>query len=259
MKAILFDLDGVLYQGTQVLPGAVDAVRWVREQEIPHLFVTNTSSRPRSAIVAKLAAMGISVSEQELLTPPLVAAEWVRQEGAEPLALFVAPATRAEFAGLAQLDQQAEQGAAAVVIGDLGEHWDFATLNRAFRLLMAGGARLLALGMTRYWQAADGLRLDTGPMVSALSYASGCEPLVLGKPAPIFFDTALQRLGVTAGNVLMVGDDIIADVQGAQRAGLRGALVRTGKFRAADLELGVAPDVILESVAALPAWWDSVG
>lgn len=256
MKAILFDLDGVLYQGDQAVPGAVDALHWVRRQGIAHLFVTNTSSRPRSAVVAKLAAMGIEVTGQQLLTPAVVAADWARQERVSPLALFVAPATRSEFAGLAQLDERAEQGAAAVIVGDLGQQWDFATLNRAFRLLMSGEPRLLALGMTRYWQAEDGLRLDTGPMVTALSYASGREPLVLGKPAPVFFDTALQHLGVTPAETLMIGDDVIGDVQGAQRAGLRGALVRTGKFREADLERGVVPDVMLDSVADLPHWWE---
>jgi HAD superfamily hydrolase (TIGR01458 family) len=256
MKAILFDLDGVLYEGERALSGAVETLAWVRGRRIPHLFVTNTSSRPRRAIVAKLAGMGIAVSEQQLLTPPVVAADWARQERVAPLALFVAPETRGEFSGLAQLDEDAEQGAAAVIVGDLGDAWDFTTLNRAFRLLMQDDARLLALGMTRYWQADDGLRLDAGPLVMALSYASGREPLVLGKPAALFFDMALQRLGVAAGDTLMIGDDIIGDVQGAQLAGLRGALVRSGKYRPADLERGVAPDVILDSVADLPAWWE---
>jgi HAD superfamily hydrolase (TIGR01458 family) len=259
MQAILFDLDGVLYQGEQPLPGAVETLAWVRAQGIPHLFLTNTSSRPRSAIVAKLAAMGITVEIDELLTPAAAVADWAGQAQVAPLALFVAAATREEFVGLARLADDAETGAAAVVVGDLGASWDFATLNRAFRLLMDGEPQLVALGMTRYWRAEDGLRLDAGPMVSALSYASGREPLVLGKPAAPFFAAALARLGVVAEQAVMIGDDIIGDVQGAQRAGLRGLLVRTGKFRPADLERGVAPDGILDSIADLPAWWQRAG
>lgn len=255
MKAILFDLDGVFYLGDQPLPGARATLDWVREQGIPHLFLTNTTSRPRSAIVDKLAAMNIAVQPEELLTPACAAADWAMAEQRGPLALFVAAATREEFIGLPRVADDAETGAAVVVVGDLGAGWDFATLNRAFRLLMDGAPQLVALGMTRYWRAEDGLRLDTGPMVAALSYASGCEPLVLGKPAPAFFQAALARLGVAAKDTLMVGDDVIGDVQGAQRAGLRGALVRTGKFHESDLERGVAPDLILDSVADLPAWW----
>jgi len=257
MKAILFDLDGVFYLGEQALPGARETLAWVRREGIPHLFLTNTSSRSRQAVVDKLAAMDIAVDVAELLTPALAVAEWAAREEIGPLALFVAPACREEFADLPRLADDAAQGAAAVVVGDLGDGWDYATLNRAFRLLMDGEPQLVALGMTRYWRAEDGLRLDAGPMVSALSHASGREPLVLGKPAAGFFQAALARLGVKARETLMVGDDIIGDVQGAQRAGLRGALVRTGKFSEADLDRGVAPDVILDSVADLPAWWQS--
>lgn len=255
MQGILFDLDGVFYQQGRMLPGAADTLAWVRDAGIPHLFLTNTSSRPRTAVAERLAAMGMAVATDQILTPPVAAAEWARREGREPLALFVAPATRGEFAGLEQLPEDLTGGAAAVVVGDLGEAWDFATLNRAFRLLMDGDTELVALGMTRYWQAGDGLRLDVGPMVAALGYATGREPVVLGKPAQAFFDAALSRLGLAGDQVLMVGDDVVGDVQGAQRAGLRGALVRTGKFRPADLDGEVVPDVVLDDIGRLPAWW----
>jgi HAD superfamily hydrolase (TIGR01458 family) len=146
-----------------------------------------------------------------------------------------------------------------VVIGDYGERWCFAELNRAFRLLMADPIpKLVALGMTRYWHAANGLRLDTAPFVVALEHASGVAPVVLGKPAKPFFALALAELGTPATQTWMIGDDIRSDIAGAQRAGLRGALVRTGKFRDRDLELGIDPDAVLGSIADLPAWWQAV-
>lgn len=74
---LLFDLDGVLYQGEAPIPGAADTLTWVREQGIPHLFLTNTTSRPRSALVDKLAGMGIDITEKQLLTPPVAAARWL--------------------------------------------------------------------------------------------------------------------------------------------------------------------------------------
>lgn len=255
MQAILFDLDGVIYQGDHALPGAAETLAWVRREGIPHLFVTNTSSRPPAAIVAKLAAMGITVPAERLLTPPEVARGWLVEQVSGPVALFVAPGTAAAFDGLATLGGKQEQGAAAVVIGDMGDGWTYAALNRALRLLLDGEPPLVALGMTRCWRAADGLRLDVGAMVSALSYATGREPVVLGKPSPGFYQAALERLGADAGEVLMIGDDILGDVQGAQRAGLRGGLVRTGKFRPTDLEQGIAPDLVLDDVGGLPAWW----
>jgi HAD superfamily hydrolase (TIGR01458 family) len=114
---------------------------------------------------------------------------------------------------------------------------------------------LIALGMTRYWRAADGLRLDCAPFVVALSHATGIEPVVLGKPAVPFFEAALRAVGVAAGETLMIGDDIRGDVGGAQQAGIRALLVRTGKFQPADLRGDIRPDGVLDSIAGLPQWW----
>jgi phospholysine phosphohistidine inorganic pyrophosphate phosphatase len=117
-------------------------------------------------------------------------------------------------------------------------------------------AKLVALGMTSYWLAADGMSLDVAPFVAALEHATGRKATVFGKPDVRFFLAACQRLGLAAGEVLMIGDDIDADVGGAQAAGMKGALVKTRKFRTADLAGAVQPDVVFESVADLPSWWN---
>jgi HAD superfamily hydrolase (TIGR01458 family) len=256
MNAILLDLDGVLYQGDQAIHKANQAIAWVRNRGIRHLYLTNTTSRPRAAIVDKLARLGIAVEADEILTPPVAARAWLTERGIARAALFVNPATRADFTGLTALPPDAEAGAEAVILGDMGEGWDYATLNRAFRLLMADPRPLLiALGMTRYWRAPDGLRLDTAPFVAALQQATGAEPIVLGKPARPFFEAALTTLASTAAETLMIGDDIRSDIAGAQAAGLKTLLVRTGKFRPADLETEIRPDGVIDSIADLPAWW----
>ena len=135
--------------------------------------------------------------------------------------------------------------------------WDFATLNRAFRLLMTDARPpLIALGMTRYWRAEDGLRLDAGAFVRALEYAAGRTAVVLGKPDPAFYGTAVEGPRPSLPTqVVHVGDDIRIDVDGAQRAGLSGVLVRTGKFSPSDLEGDLVPDEVLDSIADLPRWW----
>lgn len=255
MKAILFDMDGVLYVGDRPIAGATDTLEWARQQGIPFRFVTNTTSRPRTALVEKLAGMGINADVEEILTPPVAARQWLSGHDGEPVALFVPEATATEFAELAQTDSLDDR-IGALVMGDLGEGWDFATYNRAFRWLKANPeATLVALGMTRFWQAEDGPRLDVGPFVRGLEYALGREAVVLGKPSAAFFQTAVDSLGATAEETLMLGDDIVGDIGGAQDAGLTGVQVRTGKFRPDDLERGIAPDVVLDSIAELPAWW----
>ncbi|MGD8339637.1 MAG: TIGR01458 family HAD-type hydrolase [Gammaproteobacteria bacterium] len=266
--ALLIDLDGVIYRGDGVIEGAADTIDWLVDEQIPHLFVTNTTSRPREALVEKLAGFGIGVDVDEIQAPPDAASSWLAANGVERLLLAVPEQTARAFAAFDTLtlddalkrDGREGEAAAtmvdAVVVGDIGSAWSFDRLNAAFRCLMQEPRpQLIALGMTRYWHAPDGLRLDTAPFVTALAHASGVEPVVLGKPAPAFFEAALERLGVAAADTWMLGDDIRADVGGAQAAGLRGILVRTGKFRPDDLKLGIEPALVIDSVADLPSAW----
>ena len=256
MKAILFDLDGVLYTGDDAIEGSAAVIDWCLTQSIPHLFLTNTSSRPRTALVDKLAGFGIHSSPDDFVTPALAANLWLSNNIDGKIALFIPEETRSEFAQFDQCDDIAEQGADAVIIGDLGQAWNFETLNRAFRLLMNNeNAKLIALGMTRYWRAKDGLRLDAAPFVKALEHASGRKPLVLGKPSNQFYLSALDKLGSAAGDTVMIGDDIRGDIEGSQNVGINGLLVRTGKFQPSDLELGIRPYDVIDSIAELPGWW----
>jgi phospholysine phosphohistidine inorganic pyrophosphate phosphatase len=258
MKAILFDLDGVLYQGDEVIDGAVDTLQWCERNDIPHLFVTNTSSKPRRALVERLAGLGLNVSGEHIFAPPVAARDYLEAQGAEPLALFVRELTKEDFAGLSQLGDDAQSGAGSVVIGDIGDAWSFDTLNRAFRLLMAEPRPILvALGMSRYAQGDDGLVLDVAPFIKALEHAADCEAVVMGKPAEAFFHAGVRKLGVSRAETVMIGDDVRGDVGGAQEAGLAGILVRTGKFRPRDLENGIRPEAVLDSVADLPRWWEA--
>jgi len=222
-----------------------------------HRFVTNTSSKPRRSLVERLCRLGLSASAEQIFAPPVAARDYLAARGATPVALFVPDATREDFEGLECLRETAEHGARSVVIGDIGEAWNFTTLNRAFRLLMAEPRPILiALGMSRYAQGDTGLVLDVAPFIKALEYAAECEAVVMGKPAKAFFEAALRVLGAKPTETVMIGDDIHSDVAGAQAAGLTGILVRTGKFRTADLDGAVRPDVVLGSVADLPGWWD---
>lgn len=252
IKACLIDLDGVIYTGAGAIPGAVEMVQTLQDHDLPFMFVTNTTSRPCSALVEKLAGFGLSVSPKRIWTPPMAAAAWLRAHAAGPTAFFLPQATQAEFTDIVRFDPRQHARATAVVVGDLLDEWTYARLNAAFQHLMQDPRpQLLALGMTRYWRAEDGFRLDVGSFVKALEYAAGCEALVLGKPAPAFFETALDLLNVKADQALMIGDDIRVDVKGAQAAGMAAALVRTGKFTPRDLQEEIKPQWVLESIADL--------
>lgn len=256
MKSLLIDLDGVLYTGDAVINGALNTVNWLQENAIPHVFLTNTTSRPRLDIHQKLQRLGISIDLDQILTPVIAASNWLQEITDGPAALFVPEATKSDFSDVPQLADGIETGAASVVIGDLGEAWDFWTLNRAFRLLIEDhNPPLIALGMTRYWRAEDGLRLDVAPFIKALEHAIGRDAIVLGKPSKRFFNAALKLIDANAEDTFMIGDDIVGDIHGAQSAGMAGLLVKTGKFRQSDLESQLKPYSVIESIAELPAWW----
>jgi HAD superfamily hydrolase (TIGR01458 family) len=248
VQALLIDLDGVLYVEDEPIAGAVDAVQAFRDAGIGLRFVTNTTQRSRGHTLEKLERLGMPVAAEELITPAVLAVEHCRAHGHERVALLMADDVKADFAGVAD----AEDDVDAVVVGDLGERFDYAVLNRAFRLVL-DGAELIALQRNRYWLRADGLALDVGPFVAALEYAADVQAVVVGKPAPAFFLLALSQLGAEPADAAMVGDDVESDVIGAQRAGLRGVLVRTGKYREETARAAEPqPTAIVDSIAGVP-------
>jgi len=259
MSAILFDLDGVLYEGDKAIAGASDVIHWCNQQNIPHLYLTNTTSRSRAALVDKLAGFDIESTTENFFTPPVAARQWLHTNRLNNIALYVPETTREEFSDFNLINDETDN-VDAVVVGDLGEQWTFATMNRIFRTLIDNPeGKLIALGMTRYWRAASGLQLDVGPMIKAFEYASGTDAIVTGKPALEFYSAAISLLTAGSNNkpedIVMIGDDIRGDIEAAQKAGLTALLVRTGKFKPSDLQSDVRPDAVLDSVTALPEWW----
>ncbi len=248
VEALLLDLSGVIYVEDEAVPGAIEALSALRDEGIPFRLVTNTTMRPRRSILERLERLGIDAEPSELLTPATLAARRCSEAGYAAVSLVVLDELREDLEGIEEGDGPVD----AVIVGDLGDRWDYEVLNRAFRQVMEG-ADLIALQKNRYWETAEGLSLDAGPFVAAIEYASGREAEVVGKPAPAFFDLALSDLGVPAERAAMVGDDVEADVGGAMEAGLAGFLVRTGKYRE-DLvrDSGVEPTAIVDSIAEVP-------
>ena len=248
LDGVLFDLDGVLVTGGSPLPGALETLQTLLTAGVPFSVLSNMTLWPRKLMLDRFRRHGINLALDRMLTPPAAATRWLAQQGNPPVAAFVAEPTRIELEGLQLLPEETERGAAFVLVGDLGDGWTPQIMNRALRLLL-NGPRLIALGMGRYWMAPDGIRLDVGAFVTALAYASGQTPIVIGKPSADFFKMALDGLGVPIERVAMVGDDILNDIDAAHRVGLKGVLVQTGKFRPDDLFRGVTPEWTVPDVS----------
>jgi HAD superfamily hydrolase (TIGR01458 family) len=247
-QALILDLDGTLYQQGSEIPGAREALAQLRDSGLPMRYVTNTTRRPRRTVFESVRSYGFEIELHELLTAPVAAAGWLADRGIERLHLLLMPETFEDFADFDVTGRNPQ----AVVVGDLGREWNYDLLNTAFGYLL-DGAELVAIQKNRYWRNDQGLGLDAGPFIAALEYAADTTATIVGKPSREFFTQAAQSMGVDLSEAAMIGDDLESDVGGAQNAGARGVLVRTGKFRQDVLERSdVVPDLIIDSIADLP-------
>lgn len=226
IHGVLLDLEGVLYIGGYPLPGSREALLSLRAAGIPLRFVTNTTRLTRAAVIDRLANMGLEVALSQLFTPVVAARQYLIAHHLTPYSL-VHPTIQSEFSDLAGPKPN------AVVLGDAGPGFTYEALNRGFRLLL-DGALLLTLGSNRRFREGGTWSLDIGPFKAALEYAAQLEALVLGKPAPDFFQAAAHSLELPVQDVVMVGDDAELDICGALKAGLRAAQVRTGQYHPGD-------------------------
>lgn len=251
LRGILLDIDGVLHVSMKPIQGASETLVWLGQQKYQTCFVTNTTTLSQAALAERLQQIGLPITEDTILTAPVATARYIRRHfPGQRCWVLTKGATEVDFAGIELVEDHAD----IVVIGGAEELLTYEALNHAFRMLM-DGATLLAMHTNRYWRTSSGLQLDSGPFVRALEMATDKEAIVLGKPNAAFFAQALDVMNVSAGEALMVGDDIENDIAGAQRAGLRAALVCTGKHGIDHpLLQSIQPEVILGSIADLPQY-----
>ena len=253
MAAILLDVEGVFHVSGEPIPGGAAAVKALRAAGHRIRFVTNNTVRSRAQLTDQLRSFGVELEDEELQTTAAAAARALA--GRRVLALTM-QAIVEDLEGV----ELVGEGADAVLLGgaddteETGRVFSYMNLARAFHELEEG-AELYCLHKNRWWQTARGPLLDAGVFVAGLEYAAGIEATVLGKPSAAYFGAAVEALDADAERTWIVGDDVEADIAGAQRFGLRTILVRTGKFRPDAVERsGILPDVIISSIANLPEW-----
>ncbi len=250
IQGLLVDLSGTICIDDQPVPGAIEALERIRNAGIPVGFVTNTTSKPRSAIIKKLAEMQLKVDESEIFTATVAADRHLKSAGYRKCNFLLKDDVLEDITGC----EYSEEDPEAVVVGDLGEAFTFGRLNRAFNNLV-DGAKLYALAQNRYFEKEGVLQIDVGGFVAALEYSADTKADLIGKPAASFFKAAAGAIGINPENVAMVGDDIEADCQGGMDAGMKGILVKTGKYRPelAD-KSGITPTASLTSIAEVPQY-----
>ena len=246
-RGFLFDLDGVFFIGENLIEGGVETIKFLKSKGYPCRFVTNNSTRSIATLHKKLTRLGLPIDENEIITSGKATVLHLKTLGKPICFLCVNDDVRSDF------DQfpQSETNPEIVVIGDISDRWDYDILNKMFGMLI-NGAEMVAMHKGRYWQEPGGLQLDIGAFVAGLEYVTGKTATVIGKPNPTFFKMAVADLGLESKEVVMIGDDIVSDIGGAQKAGLKGILVKTGKYREELVnKSSIIPDMTLETVGNL--------
>ncbi len=248
MKGVLFDLDGVFYVEKQLIPGGITCLEWLRKQGIPYRFVTNNTTLSRSHLVTKLQSLGLPLAEEDIVSANYAGVLLLTERKVKRCRLILRPD--------AQLDYPPNclENPDAIVIGDIGNHWDYDLLNSLMNQVL-DGAEIIALHKGRYHEGQSGLVLDSGAFVAALEHATDKQALVVGKPTKKFFELASHSFGCKPKELVMVGDDLINDIEGAQQIGMHAVMVQTGKYRKALVDVSnIAPDGFISSIKEFPKY-----
>lgn len=252
IDGLIMDMDGVLWRGDQPLPGMTDLFAFLRARAIPFALATNNSSKSQSDYVRKLAGFGVTgIEEHQIVTSGTATIDYLLTHYPAGAAVHVLGGDGLKrmvtAAGFPLSDQ------AGVVVAGIDTGLTYDKLKRAAYLIRAG-ADFIGTNDDVTFPMPDGLAPGAGSILAALQAATGRAPLVMGKPGAAMFEAALRVVGTTADRTLMLGDRLNTDVLGAQRAGLRAALVLTGVSTRAEAEQA-APDAIYNDLNEfLDAW-----
>jgi len=248
IKALLIDLEGVLYSDNKLIPGSIEAIKEFRKNDLKLRFLTNTTTTPRKLIFNKLKDFGFDIEEEEIFTPIIATKNYLRDNKVKKIALVTNIEIIEEFNDYEITQKDPE----VVIMGDIYKNFKWEILDRIFKLVYLENSALIALHQNKYCMREDKISLDLGPFVKAIEYSSGKKSILMGKPEKNFFDLAVKDLGIIKDNILMIGDDITSDIEGSINANLKAIQVKTGKFQEKDLKHRTQPHYRIESINDLP-------
>jgi len=245
----LIDMDGVIYRGHELIPGADRFVRQLLARRIPFRFLTNNSQRTRRDMAAKLAHMGVEVGEEHIFTCAIATARFLAQQKPNGTAFVIGEGgllTALHLNGYAIVDHDPDY----VVVGE-GRTFNLELVETAVRMV-EGGAKLIATNLDPNCPTPDGLRPGCGAMTAMLETATGVKAFSVGKPSPIMMRAARKEIGLQTEETCIIGDTMETDILGGVQLDYRTILVLSGGTRRADMaKYAFRPDKVVESIADL--------
>ena len=243
----LIDMDGVIYSGGQLIPGAVDFIGALLDQDRPFMFLTNNSQRTRRDIMTRLNRLSISVSEKHIFTCADATAAYLARQKPGGTAYVIGEGgllTALHEQGFSVVDKDPD----FVVIGEC-RTFNAEMMEAALNLLI-GGAKFIATNLDQNCPTSDGMRPGCGALVSMLERASGKKAFSVGKPSPVMMRGARKELSLDAKRTVMIGDTMSTDILGGHQLGYYTILVLSGTTRSEDLATySYRPDMVVGSIA----------
>jgi len=249
MYGYLIDMDGVIYRGSQLIPGANHFIQELRRRDVPFLFLTNNSQRTRRDVATKLNRMGIEVEAEHVFTCAMATARFLARQKPGGTAFVIGEGgllTALHANGYAIVDKDPDY----VVVGE-GRTLNFEMVEAALGMIL-GGARLVATNLDPNCPTQHGMRPGCGAIVAMLEAAAGVKAFSVGKPSPVMLGAAQKALGVDPDRTIVIGDTMETDILGGVQLGYKTVLVLSGGTRREDLrDYAFTPDRVYESVAAI--------
>lgn len=253
----LVDMDGVLYRGPEMIPGADVFIRQLRARNIPFRLLTNNSQRTRRDVVAKVARLGIEVDEEHIFTSAMATARFLARQKPGGTAYVIGEGgllTALHQNGFTVVDHEPDY----VVVGE-GRTFNLEMVEAAVHMIL-DGAKLIATNLDANCPTQRGLRPGCGAMVAMLEMATGLKAFSVGKPSPVMMRIAGDELGLAPDEITMIGDTMETDILGGVQFGFHTGLVLSGGTRAEDLpKYAYRPEVIVDSVAEFTELLDQSG
>lgn len=249
MFGYLIDMDGVIYRGNELIPGADRFINELRSNDIPFSFLTNNSQRTRRDVVVKLARLGIDVEESHVFTCAMATARYLARQKPNGTAYVIGEGgllNALHANGYSIVDKDPDY----VVVGE-GRTLNFEMVEAAQRMIL-GGAKLVATNLDPNCPTANGPRPGCGAIVAMLEAACGIKAFSVGKPSPVMLRTARKEIGLRTDNTIVIGDTMETDILGGVQLGFKTILVLSGGTTMSDLpRYAYGPDKIVGSIAEL--------
>jgi arabinose operon protein AraL len=248
----LFDLDGTVYRGEAVVPGAHETIRALRAAGRRVGFLSNKPLQTRADYAAKLTRLGIPTSSDDVISASLVLARYLqRLDAGAPVFVIGEPPLIDELAAHG-FEVRSDHRVRWVVIA-FDRTFDYAKLNTALQAVRRSGARLIATNPDRTCPTEDGEIPDCAGMIAAVEAVTGqTVQVTVGKPSPVILEAALATLGVGAHECVIVGDRLETDIEMGKRGGLTTVLVLSGVTRPDDPRIAeLKPDAVIASIREL--------